>query len=342
MTEPTIATRLVLPLIDTCEQLGSTREAAALRARLVELDTAVDDPEARMPLVQFYALLEHAAALVGDEELFGVEYSLNLDPKALDILGFLALTSSTLGVAFERMFRYQSLLYDGEHGSYTRAGDQVILTMQSWGPPRLAHRLWTQAAVIDIVVNGRKLVGHDFRVDAVDFRHRAPSTEAAARLEQLLGAPIRYEAPANSLRVPAAVLELPMPSADPAMFAFFDREAERRAAAHVGPTTTTADTLRPMLAAALPEGVPELGDLAERLHLSTRTLQRRLSDEGTSLRKLVDQVRHEGALRHLGAGLSIAEVSYVLGFSEPSAFHRAFKRWTGQTPKQWRASGHAS
>ena len=67
-----------------------------------------------------------------------------------------------------------------------------------------------------------------------------------------------------------------------------------------------------------------------------RYLQRRLAEHGTSLRALIDDVRHELALRHLAAELSIAEVSWLLGFSQPSAFHRAFRRWTARTPAQWR------
>src|SRR5690606_5280525 len=99
---------------------------------------------------------------------------------------------------------------------------------------------------------------------------------------------------------------------------------------------TVLDDARRVIEAALPEGVPELAELAERLGCSARTLQRRLAEHGTSLRKLIDEVRHQLALRHLAAELSIAEVSFLLGFSEPSAFHRAFRRWTDRTPAQWR------
>lgn len=122
------------------------------------------------------------------------------------------------------------------------------------------------------------------------------------------------------------------------MFAFFDREAARRVAEQPPLAPTLLDALRRVIEAALPEGVPELPALAERLGCSARTLQRRLAAHGSSLRAVIDELRHELALRHLAADLSIAEVSFLLGFSQPSAFHRAFRRWTEQTPAQWRES----
>lgn len=334
MSEPTIAARLVAPLLDACAKLGGAGLGLELGRRF-ELDAAaLADPERRLPLPRFYDLLEHAAAATG-EDLIGMHYSLALDPAAFDVLGFLAMTSPNLGTAFERLFRYQALLVEGETGTLERARGRVTLSMINWGPPRLAHRLWNEAAMVDMVVNGRRMVGTDFEVIEIRFRH--PPPPSVARLRAALDAPLRFAAEDNALVVPEAVLALPMPSADPAMFEFFDREAARRVAQQHPPGQSLFDDARQAIEAALPEGVPELAPLAERLGCSTRTLQRRLADHGTSLRKLIDDVRRELALRHLAAELSIAEVSFLLGFSEPSAFHRAFRRWTDRTPAQWRA-----
>jgi AraC-like DNA-binding protein len=87
----------------------------------------------------------------------------------------------------------------------------------------------------------------------------------------------------------------------------------------------------------LRDGEPSIEHLAPRLGVSVRSLQRRLREAGTSYKQVLDQVRHDLALRYLTAGeLSIGEVAFLLGFSEPSAFHRAFKRWTGSTPGEFR------
>ena len=344
MLEPTIAARLVVPLLDAATKLGGAGLGLEL-ARLAGGDpAALREPERRIPLPDFYALLERAAertAESGGAGSLGLHYSLGLDPTAFDVLGFLAMTSPNLGVAFDRMFRYQALLVEGETGSLQRASGRVTVRVRNWGPTRPAHALWNEAAMVDIVVNGRQLVGHDFEVEEVRFRHSAPADPS--RLQAALAAPLRFDAEDDAVVIPEAVLALPMPGADPAMFEFFEREAARRAAARPHPQAHASplDAAREQIEAALPEGPPELTELARALAVSPRTLQRRLADHGTSLRKLVDEVRHQLALRHLAADLSIAEVSFLLGFSQPSAFHRAFRRWTERTPAQWRADRHA-
>ena len=340
MGEPTIATRLIAPLLETYAKSQGELAAHELRAQFGLDEDQLVAPEARYPLARFYDLLEHAAEASADP-LLGAHYSQQLDPASFDVLGFLSVSSPTLGVAFERMFRYQALLYEGEVGVIERRAGLVTLTMQCWGPPRRAHQLWMEAAAVDIVVNGRELAGHEFEVREIRLRHAAPSPAHARQLAETLAAPLRFEAEDYAIVIPESVLELPLPSANEALFAYFDREAARRSAALEPVSVSVFEDLHRMIRASLPEGVPELPELAARLGLSARTLQRRLAEHGTTLRKETDAARHELALVHLAAELSIAEVSYLLGFSEPSAFHRAFKRWTGRTPTKWRAERRA-
>lgn len=333
VADPTIAGRLLVPLLDACAKLGGAELRREFSRRFDLQRDKLRDPETRIPLPRFYDLLERAAELTGDE-LLGMHYSLGLDPASFDVLGFLALTSPNFGIAVDRMFRYQALLAEGESGFIERADGRVTITLTNWGPPRPAHRLWIEAAMVDMVVNGRQMIGQEFEVIEVRVRHSAPIN--AERLRQTLSAPLRFDAEDNALVVPESVFNLPIPSADPAMFDYFEREAARRVAEHPPPTANLLDDTRRLVEAALPEGIPELQPLATQLACSPRTLQRRLAEHGTSLRKLIDDLRHELALRHLAAELSIAEISFLLGFSEPSAFHRAFRRWTDRTPAQWR------
>jgi AraC-like DNA-binding protein len=95
--------------------------------------------------------------------------------------------------------------------------------------------------------------------------------------------------------------------------------------------------VRRVLRSALSNADPQLSATAKRLGLTARSLQRRLQDEGTSFQALRDETRRALADRYLTEGLSLAEISFLLGFSEPSAFFRAFKRWTGRTPIERRA-----
>lgn len=100
---------------------------------------------------------------------------------------------------------------------------------------------------------------------------------------------------------------------------------------------STIDKVRGVVASRLPRGVPSIGVVARQLTIAPRTLQRRLAAEGVSYQQLVDIVRREAAERLLmDASMSIGEIGYLLGFSEPSAFHRAFKRWHSLTPHEYR------
>ena len=99
------------------------------------------------------------------------------------------------------------------------------------------------------------------------------------------------------------------------------------------------DSVRRLLAGELCNGEPNLEQIAPRLHMSARTLHRRLEEEGTSFRQVLAEVRREIGARHLSERrLAIGEIAFLLGFSEPSAFHRAFKRWTGHAPLAYRQS----
>jgi AraC-like DNA-binding protein len=131
-----------------------------------------------------------------------------------------------------------------------------------------------------------------------------------------------------------------MPGADAALARFFEGYVQRldRALPNAAQRASFADSLRLAIAERLCDGELSIGALARAQRNSARTLQRRLADEGTSVSALVESVRRERAFAYLAANLPIGEVSYLLGFSEPRAFHRAFRRWTGETPQAWRSS----
>jgi AraC-like DNA-binding protein len=104
--------------------------------------------------------------------------------------------------------------------------------------------------------------------------------------------------------------------------------------------STAAAQVRRLLGQSLPDHMPHPQDVAARLAVSTQTLRRRLAAEGTSFQQIRDQLRRDVAIAALAAGsVSIEDLSQQLGFSEPSAFHRAFKRWTGSAPRSYQPGG---
>jgi len=135
--------------------------------------------------------------------------------------------------------------------------------------------------------------------------------------------------------MPAAVLEAPLVSSDPELLQILTRAAEELAKRAPVPPTLAAQVGR-VLAESLRSGEATIGHVAKRFGMTERSLQRRLKDEGVSFNTVREDVRKQLARRYLDDKLAIAEISFLLGFSEPSAFFRAFKRWTGMTPLEAR------
>ena len=139
------------------------------------------------------------------------------------------------------------------------------------------------------------------------------------------------------------VLDRPMPHADPGLVRFFDQYLHERE--KKGPATAPGllrERVRDLLCDGMPDGKVSLPAVAARLRMSARTLQRRLTSEGTTLAAILDEARRARATVYLEMDLPTAEVSYLLGYAEPPVFYRAFKRWTGMTPQAFRAQRRGS
>lgn len=287
------------------------------------------DPDGRVPLEAVYAFVELVVERTGDEHA-PLALVRGLDVEAFDALGLLALTSATLGEALERTLRYQRIFAEGERYELEQAGDLVHVRYTPWGPPRRAHVAMAEMFARDLAVHVAQVSGAPVPGVRVRLRERPRDP---ARLAALLGLEPELGGPIDEVIYPAAALEIPIPRADPAVARFFERYLDERLARL--PPDSPVGRVRAGIEALLPSAT--LSKVARRLGASPRTLQRWLASEGTSFAALVEEVRRARALALVEAGASIAEVAWMLGYSEPSAFHRAFRRWTGTTPAQWRA-----
>jgi AraC-like DNA-binding protein len=320
--------RVAAAFVHAAEREGLPREVLLARSRLEPASLA--DPDGRVLLRSVYALLEACLAL-GDE-LVHLRMTRRMEPATLDALAFLTSTSATFGEGVRAMLRYQRIFSEGERYEWVDDDEGARVVYQPWGAPRPAHRAMAEMFVVDLIDNGARLVGAPLEGVRVLLAHGAPRDRRAHAA--LLGVEASFDAPAYAIVIPSRVLAMPPASGGhAAMAAFFTRHLEEHLRA-LAPETTGARTI----AALLRGGEADLETLASRLQMSPRTLQRRLADEGVSLRVLAEDARRARASALLEGGASIAEVAYTLGYSEPSAFHRAFRRWTRQTPEQFRAS----
>jgi len=309
--------------------------AAALGSgALAELWGATDltpqllaEDDARISAAQFCVAWGELIRLSGDPAI-ALRIADALPPGAFGIVEYVCRSAPTLGEALRRWVRYLNLLDDAVVVGLAVEGDRALLRVEveSEAPAPASHELCFAL----VAKYARELSARPLRIAGVELAHRAPPELAPYRA--WFDAPVRFGAETTQLIFPASALDAPLVSSDPALLAILTRAAEELERAVPKDASLTAQvkrTLREVL-----RGEDANVDLvAKRLGMTSRSLQRRLRDEGTSFNAVREQTRRELATRYLDDKLSIAEISFLLGFSEPSAFFRAYKRWTGGTPR---------
>lgn len=322
-------------LVDACERLGLDTDAMLTAAGLSREE--VLDPDARLPADKTDALWRQAYAAAGDPQL-SLHAAAALPFGAYKVLDFICANAPTVGEALLRIARYFPLV--DTRGRLTIVeGDPVRFEMAAaTGPVPPPAQEYTFAAV---VLRSRAGTGVDWPLEAVELSFPAPPS--VDEYERIFGCPVRFDQPSPALLIPASSWALRIEGANAALFSVLDDHA-RRLLDELPPDEDSAliRQLRGALAEELRGGDTSVAHVAKRLGLGERTLQRRLKETGLHYADVLANVRAELARGYLReSGVSLAEVAWLLGFSEQSAFSRAFKRWTGQTPGAWR-SAHAA
>lgn len=295
------------------------------------------DPDARIALETEQLLWHEAAARAGDEA-FGVHAAELVRPGVFDVLDYAIRTAPTLRASLERLVRYNRIVHDVAVWALVPRGKALRVEHTFRVDAVVQHRHAAEFTIASVVTIGTQIAGERVRPLAVGFRHAQPaSAHAQAELERLFGVAPKFLQPVNFVELDAAFVDRPSPTADPALSRVIERHAEALLAARPEPTLGTIDRVRQILAGSLREGEISLASVARKLKMSERSLQRRLAADHVTFDALLDEIRRDLAVRYLAdPKIAVAEVAYLLGFSEPSPFHRAFKRWTGKTPSEAR------
>lgn len=290
----------------------------------------LNDPEARMPLSVEERLWARAAQLTRTPA-FGLQAARLIRPGEFDVLDYAVRTAPDLRTALQRLARYNRLLHDLASFKIIPMGTATRIEHHF---ERAGVQPCPQAAeftLASLVVVASQLAGEPVQALEVAFMH-AP-LDNVETYRQVLGVVPRFGAPASCVVLASELLDRPVPAADPGLSRIVTAHAEQLLATRNQPHESITMQVRQQLAQGMAHGVMSLRAVARHLNLSERSLQRRLGDEGTCFADLVDEVRRELATRYIAdERLALGEVAYLLGFSDPSAFHRAFKRWTGTTP----------
>ncbi|XGV97784.1 MAG: AraC family transcriptional regulator [Leptolyngbya sp. BL-A-14] len=295
----------------------------------------LDDVEARVSH-ELYRNLWQTIASQSRDPFVGLHLAEFIRPATLDVLGYMICYSANLAEAIERVAQYSRLMHSGCVIRFTVQEQVARLTMSFRAEYSAIHQVYEQWVLAGMTLLYRRSTGVDIVPLKVGFQHSEPIDRSP--YQALFQSPLEFGQPEKVLELDAALLELPLLSADPTLSAILDKCAEKAMAA-LPNSDSLADQVRQALVANLRSGNASIEAVAERVQFSPRTLQRKLKEEGTSYRDLLDEVRRELSIHYLREEqIAIAEIAFLLGFSSTSAFYRAFKRWMGISPGEFRAA----
>lgn len=297
-------------------------------------ESALNDPNARYPLENTTQLWGLAVAATKDPSL-GLSVARHTNQTTFHALGFSMLASATLKDCFETLVRYFRIVTDAAELEFGPAdnGYKFIIRAREI-EPQPAHEA-SDAMMAVIMRMCRMLAGREFRVQQVVFRR--PALADSTIFEKVFKAPLRFAADETAIYFDAESMERPLPAAN-AELARHNNEILVRYLARLE-TSNIASRVHTALVEQLPHGEPSQEKIAHSLNMSLRNLQRKLSEEQSSYKEILNQTRKDLAKSYMAdSSYSISEIAYLLGFADTSSFTRAFKRWTGKAPSDFRAS----
>ena len=243
-------------------------------------------------------------------------------------------SATDLKGSYARAERFGRRLTNVSTYEVERTQEGAYLHLNRAGERDLGLRVSNEATLASITSISREVSTAQFSPLAVFFKHDAPETIEAH--EAYFGCPTHFGSDRDALLLSDDALSAKNRLGDESTSAFFDRYLETEEIAYAGVVSLDRQ-VRSAVTSCLSEGVPTVSDIAARLGMSARTLQRRLAEEGRTYQELVDRARRELARALLrDTQYSLADVAFLTGFSEQSTFTRAFKRWSGQTPRSFR------
>lgn len=332
---PTIHVSYVAAVGRCLGRLG--HDPRPLYARFGWTAQSVEQGQVRVPLGDFFALLDAAAHQAGDPH-FGLHIYEKFDFADLGLLGFAVLSAEDVGSAIRTLMRYGAIFQDCDDGQLLVDGELAYMSYRVSSRTLPASRHDCDMSIAFTVFFLRKVVEPDWVPLAVQLQHPTPCGQLLQEYERVFRCPIRFGAATNQLTMPSSILSAAIHSSDKRLFEIIERNL-LLLQEHSLQSGSFAQKVEAAITQKLSVGPPSAETVARLLGITPRALRRELVAHSLKFNDLVDKARCGTARRLLATSeRSLAEITYLLGYSEESAFIRAFKRWMSCTPLDYRRS----
>jgi AraC-like DNA-binding protein len=329
-----VSTFIVRALVEVVERAGVKRDALMGAAGL-ELDR-LEDIATGFTFSELVALEEKALDLTRDEGL-GLRLAEQSSEAAFDVVAHLATHAPTLRDAVALCTQFQRLLMDGTAVTLTERAEAAVVRVEFPRSTLRADRMLAEFAIGGFVRMIRSFTVHDVVLRAVSFEHPRPAHARA--YTRVFGGAERFSQPLTGVEIDRELLDRRQLHHHPELHSVLHREAANKLERLSSGSESAADRIKQYLMSVPPKRMPDMDGVARALGISARSLRRRLADEGVSYKAIVQSVLETRAEQMLSdPNRSIQETANEMGFSDPSAFQRAFKRWKGMTPGQFKES----
>jgi len=335
MPEASVSAGFAANLIEFAVAKGAERAALVKGAGIDE--AKLKDRDNRIALSNYVALMRAAKELTGDSAL-ALHFGEAVDIAEVSIVGLIGQASETILEAFAQVNRYVRLVVDVDVGTAERfllRRERGGLWLADTRPSPNDFPELTESAFAQIVCGSREF-GETNLAMALHVTHAAPRHRS--EYERIFRAPVTFESDWNALLIDEAWLTHKVARLPRYVFGVLSEHAQALLES-LEAAKTIKGRVESLLLPALHTGEARMEAIAAKLGLSQQTLARKLKAEGTTFETVLDELRHTMALHYLrGRKVSVHEAAYLVGFSDASAFSRAFKRWTGTSPGAPRAA----
>lgn len=319
---------------------GAYVRAARMRLPIEELikrsgltSGQLDDPNRRIPVTRQIDLLNIIAERLPDEWL-GFHVAREVELRQMGLLYYVQASSGSLGEALQRVARYCSIQNEGVQLSYHR-GDDITVALEYENVRRLIDCHQMESFVTMVLRICRELTGRHLLPTGIELMHRR--SVVPGEIRRFFGCEVVFGGDADEIHFSPDIARLPIASADMRLNNLLIKYCEEALSKRRLKAKNWQLTVENLLAQLLPHGQATVSEVSRRLGVSERTLMRRLEAEGVTFAGVLDELRFELAKRYLKEPqLPISRTAWLLGYRDPSAFNHAFKRWSGQSPRQVR------